>query len=282
MREYLWNAWSGWRSFTDSGKLAVLFVALTVYLLMGGKRKGAQKCLVVYGAVAGLLCIFPVSAMLLMIYQTPFYDYPWIWSIVPFTAVIALGGVMFLTDFWRKGSSYRTYFYNILLTLLVAGVLVLCGGLGINRIDAEKERQNREYAQAVLAEAFGDSLEGSADGGVCLWAPQEILEYARVENSRLCLLYGRNMWNLALNAYSYDSYSQDQIDLYEWMEHLTDYDVSIDDAEGQEYVQKAFSMGADCILLPVEMQGWIPTETVWQKDNVEVERLERYYLLKMR
>lgn len=280
MREYLWNAWSGWLGFTNSGKLAVIFIALTAYLLAGSRRKGPQKRLIVYGGVAAILCVFPVTAAFLMMYQTLFYDYPWIWSIVPFTAVIALGGVVFLTDCWRKGRGYRTYLYNAALTLLSVGVLALCGGLGANRIDVEEERQNREYAAAVLDEVCVDYAGDGREKDFCLWAPREILEYVRMENSQPRLLYGRNMWDFALNAYSYDSYSPEQRDLYEWMEHLTDYGVIIDDAEGQEYVRRAFSMGVDGILLPVEMQGWNPMETVW--DDVETKELERYYLLKMR
>lgn len=279
MREYLWNAWSGWQGFTDEGKLAALFLALAGYLLVS-RRKGSQRRLTVYGSVAAVLCIFPVTAAVLMKYQTLFYDYPWIWSIVPFTAVIALGGVIFLTDCWKKGRGYRTFLYNAALTLLSAGVLVLCGGLGVNRIDGEQERQNREYATAVLEEMDENYMGFGEETGFCLWAPREILEYTRTENSKIRLLYGRNMWDLALNAYSYDSYSQEQIDLYEWMEHLTDYGVSIDDAEGQEYVRKAFSMGVDCILLPAGMQGWNPAETAW--DDVETKELGQYYLLRMR
>lgn len=280
MREHLWNAWSGWTNFTDSGKLAVLFMALTAYLFVSGRRKGPQKRLIVYGGVAALLCIFPVTAALMMMYQTLFYDYPWIWSIVPFTAVIALGGVVFLTDCWKKGRGYRTFLYNVVLTLLSVGVLVLCSGLGENRIDDEEERKNREYAATVLEELYGNDMGSGEERGFCLWAPREILEYARTENGGIRLLYGRNMWDLALNAYSYDNYSQEQRDLYEWMEHLTDYGVRIDDTEGQEYVQRAFSMGVDCILLPAEMQGWNPAETVW--DDVETKELGRYYLLRMR
>lgn len=280
MREYLWNAWSGWTGFTDKGKLAALFLALAGYLLVSSRQKGPQRRLAVYGSVTALLCIFPVTAAFLMMYQTLFYDYPWIWSIVPFTAVIALGGVVLLTDCRKTGRGYRTFLYNVALTLLCTGVLVLCGGLGVNSIDGEQERQNREYAATVLEELCGNYTGAGEETDFCLWAPREILEYARTENSQLRLLYGRNMWDLALNAYSYDNYSQEQIDLYEWMEHLTDYGVSIDDAEGQEYVQRAFSMGADCILLPAEMQGWDPVKTAW--DDVETKELERYYLLKMR
>lgn len=294
MWEILRNAWSGWLAFTDGGKLAVLFAALAGYLLLGKKRRGPQRRLAVYGSIAAFLCIFPVTAALLMLYQTAFYDYPWIWSMVPFTAVIALGGTVFLTDSLRQGVGWRSILHNVALTLLCAGVLVLCGGLGESSLDVESlpgggspdvggteavgERQNREDAAAILEELCARCGEGD----ICLWAPREILEYARSENGQIRLLYGRNMWDVSLDAYSYDVYSEQQQDLYRWMEQLTDDAAGTGAAEGREYVRKAFSMGADCILLPMEIQGWNPAETEWEKENVEAEELGQYYLLRMR
>ena len=285
MWEALRNAWSGWLKFTDNGKLAALFFALAGYMLLNNRQKGPQRRLVVYGSIGAVLCIFPVTAAVLMRYQTPFYDYQWIWSALPFTAIIALGGTIFLTECWRKGIGYRVIFYNAVLTMLCAGVLILCGGLGENRVaamrpsyvseDGSGGTYNRAYVSAVL-----DAV--CAEHGLCLWAPQEILEYARSERGDIRLLYGRNMWDAALDAYSYDSYSEEQCELYQWMEHLTDYERIVSDKEGQEYVERAFALGADCVLLPMEMQGWNPTATIWEQSNVETVQLERYYLLSLR
>lgn len=299
MWESLRNAWSGWLDFTDGGKLAVLIIASAGYLLLGKKRRGPQRRLAVYGCIASLLCIFPVTAAVLMAYQTAFYDYPWIWSAVPFTAVIALGGTVFLTDCWKPGKGWRTILHNAGLSLLCVGVLVLCGGLGESNLGEESglymtggssaggaeavgERQRREAVSAVLEELCASYAEDGAEDGFCLWAPREILEYARAESGQIRLLYGRNMWDAALNAYSYDVCSAEQQDLYQWMERLTEESAEVSAAEGQEYVRKAFSMGADCVLLPGEIQGWNPAETDWEKDCVEAEAMGQYYLLRMR
>ena len=312
MWEALRNAWSGWLKFTDNGKLAALFLALAGYMLLNNRQKGPQRRLVVYGSIGAVLCIFPVTAAVLMRYQTPFYDYQWIWSAVPFTAIIALAGTIFLTERWRKGIGYRTLFYNTVLTMLCAGVLILCSGLGENRVaamrpsyvseDGSGGTYSRAYVSAVLdavCTEYSVAGEAGANGtisseitgvvneidrghGLCLWAPQEILEYARSERGDIRLLYGRNMWDAALDAYSYDSYSEEQCELYQWMEHLTDYERIVSDKEGQEYVERAFALGADCVLLPMEMQGWNPTATVWEQSNVETVQLERYYLLSLR
>lgn len=265
MGESLRSAWSGWMEFADRGKLAALLAAVLCYLLLSRKRKGPQGRLILYGAVTAALCVCPVTAALLMKYQTLFYDYPWIWSIVPLTVVMALGGTLFLTEQWKTGTGYRTWLYNAALTLLCAAALVLCGGLGDERASVQAssptaaaasgggEQESRARAETVLRAV--KEICGT-DG--CLWAPREILEYARVQENAPRLLYGRNMWDAALNAYSYDVYSEELKELYLWMEHLTDYGVEISAGEGRAWVENAFSMGADRILLPMEMQSWNP------------------------
>lgn len=286
MGESLRSAWAGWMGFADRGKLAALLLVLCCYLLLGKKRKGPQGRLILYGSIAAVLCICPVTAAALMKYQTLFYGYPWIWSIVPLTATVALGGTLFLTEQWKTGAGYRTLLYNATLTILCAGVLVLCGGLGAGRVNALEERAGRERAEEILR-----AVEESCGTDCCLWAPREILEYARVREGAPRLLYGRNMWDAALNAYSYDTYSEEVREMYLWMEHLTDYGTEISEREGYEFVAKAVRMGVDCILLPTEMKGWDPTDgkvesadgsEAWSGKRVEMIELDGYYLLRMR
>lgn len=282
MWECMRNAWSGWLAFTDGGKLAVPLIALTGYLVCRRGTRGPQRRLAVYGGIAVSLCILPVTAAVLMKYQTAFYDYPWIWSIVPFTALIALGGTVFLSDYLKRGKGWRTVLYNGALILLCAGVLTLCGGPGESGEESVAERERRENAAAVLEELCVRYGEDGRECRFCLWAPREIMEYARAENGNICLLYGRNMWDVSLDAYSYDVCTQEQRELYQWMEQLAEEEISIGATRAQEYVRKAFSMGADCILLPGEWGGSEPILTGWGEDGVETEQLGRYYLVRMR
>lgn len=280
MWESVQNAWAGWQSFTDGGKLVAPALAAVVYMLMRKGRLGPAGRLVRYGGIAAVLCICPVTAALLMCYQTAFYDYPWIWSMVPVTALIALGGTVFLTDQWKKGG-WRTYLYNTVLTLLCVGVLMLCGGLGESRVDAAAQRQERVRVEAVLTE-----VRAVCGEEFCLWAPQEILEYARTRDGKISLLYGRDMWDAALHAYSYDVYSDEAEALYLWIEHLRDYGsegfgTKESAAEGREYVRHAFAMGADVILLPDDILG-LEKQSLLFGEDVEIIKLEGYFLLKMR
>ena len=273
MGECLGNAWSGWLAFTDGGKLAALFLAAVLYLSLGRKLRGPRGRLVIYGGIAAALCIFPVTAAALMKYQTLFYDYPWIWSYVPLTAVIALGGTIFLTE---QCKSDRGIVKNTILVLLCVGLLALCGGMGRGGTDTEAAAREREQVCDVL-----ETAKESCGEEFCLWAPREILEYARSVDGGICLLYGRNMWDAALDAYSYDVYSKETGELYEWMEHLRDYGQETSEAEVRAHVGQAFAMGADCILLPkAEASYRGDIVGLAQEGELEVIELEGYYLLK--
>ena len=289
MWESVRNAWAGWQSFTAGGKLAAPVFAAFVYLVMRKGRLGPAGRLVRYGGVAAALCICPVTAALLMCYQTSFYDYQWIWSMVPMTAMIALGGTVFLTDQWKKGG-WRIFLYNTALTLLCVGVLLLCGGLRESQVNAAAQRQERVEAENVLAE-----VRTVCGEKFCLWAPREILEYARTRDGRISLLYGRDMWDAALNAYSYDVYCEEARELYLWMEYLREYGAegfgTAESAEeGREYVRRAFAMGADVVLLPADIPGLNEAESDAENlkshvlsfgEDVEIIGLEGYFLLKM-
>lgn len=284
MWEMIENAWTGWLAYTDGGKLAALTIAAIVYLTLAVKLKGPKGRLVLYGGVLTVLCICPVSAAILMVYQTRFYDYQWIWSLVPVTALIALGGTMFLTGQWKSGKGWKIILHNGVVTVASVLLLFLCGGMGKGSVDTVQAELDRGHAEAVLEEVrqlYGDE--------VCLWAPADILEYARF-NSKMQLLYGRNMWDVALNAYSYDIYSEEQKELYQWMEYLDDWDIEISVAEVEENVLRGFRAGADCILLPAEMSDWLEgaetedllLECLGAEDSREVTVLEGYYLVKLR
>lgn len=274
----------GWLSYADSGKLAALVMVVVIYFALTGKVKGPGGRLILYTAVGVVLCICPLTAAVLMTYQTRFYDYQWIWSLVPVTAVVALGGTVFLAEQCQSGGGWQKMLRNIIVTAASVLILLFCGGLGEGSVDAVKAEQDRDHAETVLAqvrEICGDE--------VCLWAPAAILEYARLDGE-MELLYGRNMWDAALNAYSYDTCSEEQQKLYQWMEYLDDWDIEISVAETVQYVQRGFENGADCILLPTKMSDWLPEgeseavllEQLGADESRDVTVLDGYYLVRLR
>lgn len=277
MTVWMLPAWNGWQMFIAKQKLPALLVAAVIYLLFAGKNKK----LVYYGAVTTALCMIPGMAVLLMKYQTAFYDYPFIWSIVPVTALIALGGTQLLEHSWRRSAGFRGGVYNLVLTGLCILALFMSGS-----DKPEQDAEARIHAEAVLDEIWAELPPGQAKGEqICLWAPREILEYARIQGDRtgrgsFTLLYGRNMWDAALNAYTYDTYPEEMKQLYTWMEGLENAgtgqeEEAADDEVLRQNVEKAFSMGANCVLLPKHVAGAVPGTT----ERVQVVELEEYYLL---
>lgn len=282
MWEMMERAWSGWQNYTAGGKFAALVMVAVVYLLLAFKLKGPRGRLVIYAGIMILVCICPVTAAVMMKYQTAFYDYQWIWSMVPVTAVIALGGTVFLTEQWKPGKGWHSLGHNAILTLASVSLLFLCGGLGKGSVDAVQAEKDRSHGTAVL-----EQVRQQYGSDVCLWAPANILEYARLDGE-MELLYGRNMWDIALNAYSYDNYSEEEVALYQWMERLDDWAIEISVDEVDEYVQSGFEAGAEVILLPTELSDWLEEpesevlllERLGAYEGREVLVLEEYYLLK--
>lgn len=279
MTELLESAWLGWQQFTTGGKLPALLMAALLYLWLGGGWK-RQKGLYSYTVLMMFACIFPVSAVVLMLYQTRFYDYEWLWSLVPMTVVIAWGITEFFYEYWKELSPSR-WKRGLPVTALLLAVLVLCSGLGLTRRSWNEEQIRRNKADGVI-----DQVLEIQDGDICFWAPREIMEYARERTGRLSLLYGRNMWEEALNAYTYDVYSQEFRELYLWMENANDTGVAlIEDEErgelllkGENSMTAAAQAGVSCVLLP----GSLNTDTVETLAKVwggSARQIDGYYLL---
>lgn len=294
MMELLGNAWIGWGDYITEGKLAALFIVALLYFWFY-KKNESKKILVLYATIASVCCIFPVTAAVLMTYQTKFYDYEWIWSMVPLTAVIAYGMTVFLTDFYKSGK------YKKSTGIAVAGIclaaILLCGSMGASKADSdsvymkvlyphgsdEKEDVLRRQAYDIVEEL----QELAGDEELILWAPIEVMEYAREVDASIRLLYGRNMWDISLNGYSYDTYDEAICNMFLWMELLNpDSDaesllslMGADEIPSTEVcIQKALETGVNCVLLPGGTDG----ETVQTVAGIfggEVQQIEEYWVI---
>ena len=234
-----------------------------------------------------VLCILPLTAILLMKWQTNFYDYVWIWGMVPVTGMIACGVALLITWLW---DGKWTKAQKWVATAMIIAVLMLGGGMGNTGSalpDLNAERQ--EIAQ-VLAQ-----VRGQTEGQICLLAPREVLAQARSIDPQFILLYGRNMWQGHLNAYSYDVYDQDRRDLYVWMIMIgrygtldvpvaTDIDIVGERLEpgshlaGLTMVRKALELGVDKILLPGNMSEE-SLETLRRELSAQTQKIGAYWLI---
>lgn len=280
MMQLFLDAWMEWQRYTSDGKLAALLLAALLYLWFTGKYR-EQRGFVLYTTVITVCCILPVTAALLWMYQTKFYDYKWIWSMVPQTAVTAYGAVLLLADSWweTKNAGWRR---GLPVTALLLAVVLLCGGLGKEVWNQDEQAAESQQAQEILA----GLRERCSEGDICLWAPREILEYVREIDAAVRIPYGRNMWDLSLNAYSYDMYDDDMIHMYQWMEFAVESGAGEKPPEGfsdelpelEECVDCALEAGVNCILLPQDVN----TDILRQMEELLDARAEHfgaYYLL---
>ena len=88
--EYLKNACLGWQNYLDAEKYIVFFFLILLIFWLRN-RWDSQKHLLNYSVAMAVLCIFPPTAVLLMLYQTRFYDYQWSLAMIPVKTVIAMG-----------------------------------------------------------------------------------------------------------------------------------------------------------------------------------------------
>ncbi len=276
MTELLQNASLRWVGYKGSGKIVALLLAVLLFWWFAEKEK-KQRALLLYTTAATVCCIVPVTAAFLMLYQTKFYDYEWIWSMVPVTAVTAYGLTLFLAGHWKEAQG--NWRRGLPVTLLLLMAMLFCGDLG-GDMEARAET-NAEKDEAY--EVVGMLSERWSREDICLLAPQRILEYAREADGRLRLAYGRNMWDPWLNAYAYDTYDGKAEDLCQWMAWAeqaswiwmpeADKEEMLDTLEKQ--VETAVEMGVNCLLLPAGIPSDM-SERIEKAMGAEVQTLGDY------
>ena len=214
MRELLQNALYGPGSYFQSNHMAVLVLGILLYFFVAERAPMAQeKRLLRVTALMVVLVLFPGSSVGLMLYQTRFYSYHWIWSLVPVTLCIAWGGTLLLWELTgqqrRDGKEGRRLAAG--MTALLA-LLLLTGNLGNIRSVGKEQEPARQMA--AYLEEVPEIRE------VLLWGPRSVLEALRRQTGEIRLLYGRNMWESAAAAYAYDTYPMEQQRLFDWMETI--------------------------------------------------------------
>lgn len=254
MRELFQNALNGPGSYFRSNYMMVLVMGLFLYFfVVETDITSREKRLLRLAAVLLALMLFPVSAMALMLYQTRYYSYSWIWSLMPVTLLISWGSV---TVLWRHtGQNRRDGRAARRLTAGVAVLLVLLlltGNLGSIQTLSEEEKDQNNRAEQVAA--CLQEIPGTKES--LLWGSRPVLEAVRRQNSGIKVLYGRNMWEPAVAAHTYDTYPLEQQRLFDWAELIDKgyaYEVSqaltifLEDRVG-DYAQNDHSL-ADAYML---------------------------------
>ncbi len=201
--------------FLSNHMIVLVMGILLLFWVSGIKLSSLEKRLLTLTAAMMALVLFPVSAEALKLYQTRFYAYHWIWSLVPVTLCIAWGATAAL---WKitaqKRQDGRAGLRLAAGTVVLTALLLLTGNMGnIRGVTEEEKDRQREIRQTV---AYLEEVPGAED--TLLWAPRAVLEEVRRQTGKICLLYGRNMWEPEAAAYAYDTCPIEQQRLFDWME----------------------------------------------------------------
>lgn len=281
--DYLGNAYDGLVQYLSNNGFFVILVAVLLFFWLSDKKETDRKTnqLLVYTVLMLVILVCPLSAMAVMIYQTGFYDYPWAWSLVPLTIVIAYG----ITRFWSGEKIFLRRLGIIVVTVLI---LCLTGNQGmIQRVstqDITSRRQTKEILQEI--QSFDKQNEW------IIWAPKQILQEIRRYDGRVMLVYGKDMWDEKSGAYDYEAYSQEITEAYLWLENAMEYvefamslekpaeairqlDELYKWSDNAEYtVEQILEAGANTIIWPNIMSAYMEDtiESVLQEKGVELQK----------
>lgn len=269
MQELLKEVLAGWDTYKEQGKLSALLLCALLYLWFRAlhNKKKENPTLLLYTSLMTFCCICPITAALLTVYQRQYYNYVWIWSMVPITTVIAWAGSVFLWDCEKQqGKEGRGRL--VAIGGFVVAIIFLSGNVGLGSRDISMAGQERQEAYAVLSEL----ADTGNNTDICLWAPRIIMEHARAYAGDIILPYGRNMWDSMLGTYSYDSYSPETQQLYDWMQEVERGKVPKD----MSCVTYALEKGVNYILLPPEADEGL-RNSLEKRLGVQARELAHYY-----
>lgn len=258
------DALLGISEYFTVNKLFVVCLGILLYEIF---LHGRLSRFVQYALGALLVVMVPVTAVILLFYQSAIYEYGFIWSLVPVTAVCAYAGVRFLWDMIPQMEQQGKGKY-VAGILAVAGVLFLLGNQGrMQRVTLEEAEERSSYSQ--VAEQLSE--------GTILWGPRELMQWIRRRNGDVKLVYGLDMWDARAAAYDGDPYEPALISAYEWMRSLEEFAYQVEitteavvpvPEELVEGIVGAFdaveAAGGNVIVLPTDaylrLSEWIPTE----------------------
>lgn len=291
IREYLSRTISGMEQFFVADKMVVLLLAVFFFFWLKTKKNVSEKGnkLLVFSLVVSVLLLCPLTAVVGVIYQTAFYDYEWLWSMVPLTIVISYAAVLEYDTKAGQGNWKK----KAPLVLVFLLLLFWCGNQGaLKTVDAE-EAERQEKAGRVLDDIMLKTMiEDSA-----LWAPKSIMQEARrrYDIVNIKVVYGRDMWEAKAGAYDYEAYSDTLIAAYEWMEDAEEiaedtipkvvkilWERENMSARLETVLPDILSMKVNCIIVPVEVEELF--EEVFFAETSEMgmtvdEKLSREYII---
>lgn len=252
---------AGKGSFAENGQYLALFLAALLFLWLWREEK--RKEFKVFAFIVSLLLLCPLTAKLLTIYQTTFYDYETVWVWLPLTAVVAYALVVVSDKMlslltredreWKETvSGKKEKLYECAAIGALVLVLFLSGTVSFTET-VTKTSSRADGIPEEVGEVL-DLVEIPRGESVLLAAPDEVVTWARIYNGDIILLYGRDMTENALSAYLYDKYPSDITGLHDWLHGTLPAPALVEEAYLQEeaYVEQCLLAGCDYLIFTVE------------------------------
>lgn len=202
-----------------TNKLIGLTLCLSVFfgfLLFSKKKKFSYSSLLIYSFAIFILLIFPPTAFLISRGQTVFFarDYIWIClPVIPITAAMLTD----LTDYLKGKSKVIIAFASIISVLFI----FILGGAGSvksnSRYAAEPEITFDSYKSVTPVVDRLAELSESAGGNYLVLATPTLTEYIHMRTGAVKTLYGRDIWDTQVVAYTNDKYDDTTTEFYHWM-----------------------------------------------------------------
>ena len=267
--------------FSGAGIIGVLFVCVAIFWIMHYQKYAAIdtniRLLGIYSTIVLLLLLFPPTALALVHYQSAFYSYNYLWGLLPINAVIALSTTLLAFSSVKARKKWTITCAFLLFAFCFCGSLFTANWKQQGTYSSSVFRSgNQEIAafETMRSEAIlvSDDL---------LWAPQTITTYCHLTTPSIATIYGRDMWEPAMDGFSYDTYSNSIKKLYDFMQFAEIYQ-SIEkypNESAASLFEQAFDEGVTKILLPDSIPENEIAKACNASANIYYSHVEKYYLI---
>lgn len=263
-------------------RMAAIPVSLALYCILTDydRLSTKAKCFFYFSVISFVLCSIPITGAVLYLWQVPFYDYGYIWSLFPVAAAFGAGMISFLQNPAEKEQTNKSTTNNtvskklprkVLEKLPIALLLLFLFILScMIRPETEVTFYNHtdmdtEYQELL---SFLDQVyeEGDYTDRAMVLAPSEISYYLPLVTNHYSVMYGRDLEDATLEGYTFDKYSEETRNIYHLInlvakEGRFDFQAEVmrnhqivsfsEDLTASNFLQYVTDQGADIIIYPL-------------------------------
>lgn len=222
--------------FENNKLMAVFLIALAIGLMSVFKVKFSSSAgtslfdfdnlhqkdnsvgtMFLYAAVTTLLISVPFTAAALRIFQTVFFQYEYLWALVPIIPVIAAALANLLVNSANiKAAPFKKILF-IICAVALAGIIFVLGNKPAGSDKTDPIAKNKDYQKSIPVMEYleAESLN-HVNQELCILAPEGLTEYVHIYGSHVVTLFGKDLWDGYLTPYNYTLYSDDIMTLHNW------------------------------------------------------------------